>query len=171
MECLTAFYRNDVLARGTRAEVAAVLRTMAAPERATDLLVFDDLTGQQLDLDLRAGDQVEEPRKRSRGRPKLGVTAREVTLLPRHWEWLAQQPGGASAVLRKLVQTAMKSGADARAGRDAAYQFLNVMAGDRANFEEAIRALYADDRTRFEVLASAWPDAILAHARNLAWPE
>jgi hypothetical protein len=172
MECLTAFHRDKIVVRGSRAEVAAGLRGLSAPERASDLLIFDDQTGRQVDLDLRAdASSAGEAEKRSRGRPRLGVTAREVTLLPRHWDWLAQQPGGASAVLRRLVQSAMKSGPDERAGKDAAYHFLNVMAGDRVNFEEAMRALYADDKERFELLASEWPGAVLAHARNLAWPE
>lgn len=170
MEQLTAFYRDSVIARGSRAEVAAALRIIPAPDRACDLLIFDDLTGRELDLDLRDGEPPVPPPKRARGRPRLGVTAREVTLLPRHWDWLARQPGGASAVLRRLVQDAMRAGPGERAGKDAAYRFLNVMAGDRVNFEEAIRALYADDRDRFETLAAEWPEAILAHARNLAWP-
>ena len=54
-----------------------------------------------------SGDNVDQV-PRPRGRPKLGVVAREITLLPRHWEWLATQPGGASVALRKLVDAARR---------------------------------------------------------------
>ncbi|MDB5421850.1 MAG: hypothetical protein JWR59_1797, partial [Brevundimonas sp.] len=112
------------------------------------VLVFD-ATGRVADLDPRdRAAAVETPEPAKRGRPKLGVVAREVTLLPRHWDWLAQQPGGASVALRLLVETARKDSAGAdekRAGRDAAYRFMQAMAGDLAGFEEASRALFADD--------------------------
>ena len=133
--------------------------------RSSDLLAFDDDTGAQVDIDLRA---VAAPRPR--GRPALGVEAREVTLLPRHWEWLFRQPGGASTGLRKLVEAAMRQGRTARECRDAAYRFLSVMAGDRPGFEEAIRALYKDDRAAFADHAQPWPEAIRNHAVALAWP-
>jgi hypothetical protein len=88
------------------------------------------------------------------------VVAREVTLLPRHWDWLAAQPGGASVALRKLVEEARRGSADAdrrRAARDAAYRFMSAMAGDLPGFEEAARALFADDRQRFDDVVAAWP--------------
>jgi hypothetical protein len=136
--------------------------------RADDLLVFVDDDGRQIDFDLREAPEPEAPR--GRGRPALGVVAREVTLLPRHWDWLNEQPGGASAALRKLVDAARKAEGDGAARRNAAYRFLTVMAGDRPGYEEAIRALYADDRARFENLAAPWPRAIRDHAIGLAWP-
>jgi len=110
---------------------------------------------------------------RGRGRPKLGVVAREITLLPRHWEWLATQPGGASVALRRLVDTARRTHADAdraQASRDAAYKFLNAMAGDLPQFEEVIRALYRDDAARYHELMAAWPADVGAHAARLAFP-
>ena len=109
---------------------------------------------------------------RGRGRPKLGVVAREVTLLPRHWEWLAAQPGSASVTLRRLVEDARKSGGAkqrARAARDAAYAFMHALAGDFPGFEEAIRALYADDRTRFENQVTDWPADVRDYAIRLAF--
>jgi hypothetical protein len=133
--------------------------------RSSDLLAFDDDTGAQVDLDLSTA-----PSPRPRGRPSLGVEAREVTLLPRHWEWLAKQPGGASVSLRKLVEAAMRQGRTERECRDAAYRFLSVMAGDRPFFEDAIRALYQGDRVGFEAHAKVWPEAVRNHARALAWP-
>ncbi|RKP59042.1 DUF2239 family protein [Pararobbsia silviterrae] len=108
---------------------------------------------------------------RGRGRPKLGVVAREVTLLPRHWAWLAAQPGGASVALRKLVEEARRAreADDARrAAKDRAYHFMSAIAGDLPGFEEAIRALYADDRARMDALIVDWPDDIRDHARALA---
>ena len=162
---VTVFYKDEVIARGTPGEFAGALRGLEPLARSSDLLAFDDETGAQVDLDLAA------PPPRPRGRPSLGVEAREVTLLPRHWEWLAKQPGGASVTLRKLVEAAMRSGRSERECRDAAYRFLTVMAGDRPFFEDAIRALYRGDRVKFEAWAKGLPEAVRDHARALAWPE
>ncbi len=167
MKTYTAFAQDMWLATGSHGEVVAALRAMPPLERASDLLVFDDEDGRQIDLDLREPGPSETPRPR--GRPSLGVVAREVTLLPRHWDWLGEQPGGASAALRRLVDAACKAEGDGAARRNAAYRFLTVMAGDRPGYEEAIRALYADDRARFEVLSEGWPFAVRNHALGLAW--
>jgi uncharacterized protein len=167
MKTYTAFAEDAWLATGSRTEIVAALRAMPAPPRADALLVFDDEDGRQIDFDLRELSEPEAPRPR--GRPALGVVAREVTLLPRHWDWLGDQPGGASAALRRLVDAARKDRGDAPARRDAAYRFLTVMAGDRPGYEEAIRALYAGDRPRFDALAAPWPSAIRDHAAGLAW--
>ena len=108
---------------------------------------------------------------RPRGRPRLGVVAREVTLLPRHWDWLASQPGGASVALRKLVEDARRvhAGRDAaRQARESAYRFMSAIASGEATFEEAARALFADDRPRFEALVSAWPTELRLHLLALA---
>jgi hypothetical protein len=110
-----------------------------------------------------------EPRRR--GRPKLGVVAREVTLLPRHWEWLNAQPGGASVALRKLVEAARRANGDkdrSRAARDAAYHFMSAMAGNLPQFEEACRALFAGDHRRFTTLIAAWPGDVRDHIIRLA---
>ncbi len=103
----------------------------------------------------------------------MGVQAREITLLPRHWDWLAAQPRGASATLRQLVEDAVKASADKpspRAAMDAAYHFLTAMAGDRPGYEAAIRALYARDKAAFEAAAEGWPGAIRSHGLALAEP-
>ncbi len=163
---VTVFYKDEVIARGAPGEFAGALRGLEPLARSSDLLAFDDETGKQVDLDLTGAAA---PAPRPRGRPSLGVEAREVTLLPRHWEWLSGQPGGASVTLRKLVEAAMRAGRGERECRDAAYRFLSVMAGDRPGFEEAARALYQGDRVRFEGHAQAWPEAIRDHARKLAW--
>ncbi|GGJ15741.1 DUF2239 family protein [Neoroseomonas lacus] len=180
---VTAFQGFNRLARGALAEVALAVRGAQALDRHAAILVFDDRTGAVVDLDLRGdADAVrrryalaapEQPDPaRGRGRPKLGVIAREVTLLPRHWDWLATQPGGASAALRRLVEQArLSSGAsDAeRARRDAAYRVMAALAGDLPGFEDASRALFAKDRTRFEHRLSAWPDDLQAHLIALAF--
>ncbi|MCW1430612.1 DUF2239 family protein [Novosphingobium sp. JCM 18896] len=163
---VTAFVENAIFARGSAEDVASQLRGLPPLERASDVLVFDDESGRQIDLPVR---EVEAPR--GRGRPSLGVSAREVTLLPRHWEWLAGQPGGASATLRRLIEEARKRARSARECLDAAYRFLTVMAGDRPGYEEAMRALYAGDRVRFDELAEGWPEAVRDHGAALAWPE
>ena len=163
---VTVFYKDDVIARGSPADFAEKVRELEPLARSSDLLAFDDESGRQVDLDLDAAPPV-----RPRGRPALGVRAREVTLLPRHWDWLAGQPGGASTTLRKLVEAAMRKGRSARDCSDAAYRFLTVMAGDRPGYEEAIRALYAGDRDGFEAHGAGWPAAVRDHARALAWPD
>jgi hypothetical protein len=108
---------------------------------------------------------------RKPGRPKLGVVAREVTLLPRHWDWLAAQPGGASVALRKLVEAARKVLSEEdqrRASQEATYRFMQVMAGNEAGFEDAARALFAGDTHRFEVLIQSWPDDVRDHVSLLS---
>jgi uncharacterized protein len=118
------------------------------------------------------GDRL-DPAPRARGRPRLGVVAREITLLPRHWEWLATQPGGASVALRKLVDAARHTHAAddrATAARDAAYRFMNAVAGDLSQFEEVIRALYRGDEERFRALIAEWPRDVAVFSARLAFP-
>ena len=172
---LTAFADFKRIATGSHAEVAAELRhrTDAGP-----VFVFDDVTGEPLDLDLRSdAPAAEAPPVRAVGRPKLGVVAREVTLLPRHWDWLNSQPGGASVALRKLVEDARRVNADrdvVRNSREAAYRFMSAIAGHLPGFEEASRALFAGHGDRFEALVAAWPDDVRSHLHKLsaaAWSE
>jgi hypothetical protein len=165
---VTVFLNNEILARGHPEEVAPVMRALQPLARSSDMLAFDDESGRQLDLDLR-GDT--PPAARPRGRPALGVEAKEVTLLPRHWQWLAGQRGGASASLRQLVEQAMRNGRTPRECQDAAFRFLTVMAGDLPHFENAVRELYKNDRAGYERLANEWPAAVREHGRALAWPD
>ena len=188
----TAFEGQRRLAAGGLADVALAVKHAEQRRTAEPILIFSDATGRAIDLDLRgdteavlarlakppaAGATAEaaspsEPR--GRGRPKLGVVAREVTLLPRHWEWLNTQPGGASVALRKLVEQARRANGDAdrnRAACDAAYHFMSAMAGNLSGFEEASRALFADDRRNFMRLIAAWPADIRDHAVNLAYAD
>ncbi|HTM95586.1 MAG TPA: DUF2239 family protein [Croceibacterium sp.] len=164
---VSVFLKGEVIARGAPEEVVPVVRDLSPPERASDLLAFDDETGKQVDLDLRPETS---PPPRSRGRPALGVEAKEVTLLPRHWEWLARQRGGASATLRKLVEEALRKGRSPRDCQDAAYRFLAAIAGDLPKFEDAVRELYAGNRVGYDHFTHDWPPAIRDHGRELAWP-
>lgn len=178
----TAFDGHRRLAAGPLPEIAAAVKRAAETGATGPLLVYDDATGRLVDIDIRGSEaevvarlaqmpaaNVASPR--GRGRPKLGVVAREVTLLPRHWEWLNEQPGGASVALRKLVEHARRDGAgtDARRRRqEAAYAFMSSLAGDFANFEEASRALFADDRERLTTLVADWPEDVRNYALILA---
>jgi hypothetical protein len=173
-----AFEGERRLAAGSKLEVAAAAQARLADDPGAALLIFDP-EGRQVDFDLRGGpldiarrlgeDAPEAPR--GRGRPKLGVTAREVTLLPRHWEWLAAQPGGASVALRKLVEAARRETEGPtrrRAAREAVYRFAQAMAGDRPGFEDAMRALFAGDAAGFVERIAAWPTDVVEHLRILA---
>jgi hypothetical protein len=179
----TAFQGTRQLAAGPPLDVALAVRAAQANPAAAAVLVFEDATGRSIDLDLRGTEaeiaarlapamETTEP-SRGPGRPRLGVVAREVTLLPRHWDWLSEQPGGASVVLRRLVETARAVHAPAdriRRARQAADRFMAAMAGDAPGYEEASRALYAGQRARFEAEIAAWPPDIRDHARRLAAP-
>ena len=164
---LTVFLKGEVIARGTPEQVAPTMREQKPLDRTSDLLAFDDETGRQIDLDLRPEAQ---PAPR-RGRPSLGVEAKEVTLLPRHWDWLAQQRGGASATLRKLVEDALRKGRTAKDHHDAAYSFLYVMAGDLPHFVDAMREMYAGNKVGYDHFSYDWPRDIRDHGRRLAFPE
>ena len=186
----TAFQGHRRLASGPAGEVALVVKRMTSPPDEP-IIIFEDSTGRPIDFDLRGGDRevlarvaklvpppVEETappsEPRGRGRPKLGVVAREVTLLPRHWEWLGAQPGGASVALRKLVDEARRVSGDKdreRQARDAAYHFMSTMAGNLPQFEEASRALFADDRRRFTGLIADWPVDVRDHIVKLAYSD
>ena len=177
----TAFDTHRLLATGTLLEVTLAVK--ASPgHMAGTILTFDDDTGKVVDLDLhgtaeeiaaRHRAREEGMAARGRGRPKLGVVAREVTLLPRHWEWLSAQRGGASVTLRRLIDEARKAEggqAAVRAARDNAYRFMSAIAGDLLGFEEAVRALYAGDSGRLEQHMADWPEDLRVHVRKLAAP-
>lgn len=189
MDAFSAFRQGEIIASGTLHEVATSVHAQLGSAQGT-CVVFDNAAVQVTELDLRgtaaevaaryappppepqAGSDP-EPQTRGRGRPKLGVVGREVTLLPRHWEWLKAQPGGASRTLRRLVESARKASAakDAqRAAQNRAYAFMSVLLGDAPGYEEAVRALYAGDRVVFHALAAVWPPALAERACTYAAP-
>lgn len=187
----TTFIGTRRLATGSLLANARAVHAAQPVAAGGPFLTFDDATGRVVDLDLR-GDAAalaarypepavptpptspadDEPR--GRGRPRLGVVAREVTLLPRHWDWLAAQAGGASVALRKLVDQARKANAGAeatRAAQERAYRFMSALAGNLPDFEEATRALFANEAPRLGSLTAAWPADVRAHALQLASPD
>jgi uncharacterized protein len=193
----TAFQNHRRVAFGPLYEVALAVSSTSRAE-ARPVQIYDDATGRVIDLDTRgtaeeiadrlieriATEPVHQPGyleatkhstvPRGRGRPKLGVVAREITLLPRHWDWLSTQPGGASLALRKLVEEAHKtSGAKDRHrfAQEAAYRFMSDIAGNLEGFEEALRALYANDRRKFSEDIAHWPADVREHAIKLAFPD
>jgi hypothetical protein len=184
-----AFEGDRRIAVGDLGDVARAAKEVLDRRKDAAILVFDGLTSGPIDIDFRgtvADVQARLPKTtgvaatvedalpatpRGPGRPKLGVVAREVTLLPRHWDWLAQQPGGASVALRKLVEAARRSGEDGyrvHRAQEAAYRFMSAMAGDKPHYEDAIRALFANDPTHFEKLIAAWPADVRDHTLTLA---
>lgn len=156
----SAFLGFDCLATGTLAQAYAAAR---AHDGA---LIFDRETGRVVDIDPRFPPDTDIPRP---GRPRLGVVAREVTLLPRHWDWLAAQPGGASVALRKLVDAAARDPrAQQRARRDAIYRLATTLVGNAPGYEEAMRALYAGQGEDFAAHAEGWPADVRALLTEMA---
>jgi len=189
----TAFEGSRRVAAGDLREVALKVKALSARGARKAILIFDDETARQVELDLRgssaevlarlpappgaapddaaAGPSGEPPR--GPGRPRLGVVAREVTLMPRHWAWLAEQPGGASAELRRLVEAARRAGGGrdrVRRAQEVAYRFMTALAGDEPGYEEATRALFAGQRDAFQAQTRRWPDDVADYARRLAEP-
>jgi hypothetical protein len=184
-----AFIGDRLVAEGSLLEVALKVRTM--PLKAEGILIFDAESGRQIDVDLSGSESdikerfarlaraeahlvaelSDSPSRRGAGRPKLGVVAREVTLLPRHWEWLNDQPGGASVALRKLVDEARKTHVErdrVRHTQEAAYRFMSAKAGNFEGFEEATRALFRSDKESFLQLTESWPADVRCFSRKLA---
>jgi hypothetical protein len=172
-------------------EVAIKAQESVNSGELAPVLIFDDVSSHVIEVDLRgtaddllerigADGQAAEPNReddgsvdavRRPGRPKLGVVAREVTLLPRHWDWLAGQPGGASVALRKLVEHARRANQDKdrlRLAQESAYRFMSTMAGNEPGFEEAARALFAGNKERLAENAARWPADVRNHAMKLA---
>lgn len=178
----TAFQGLKRIASGLLPDVASKAKEVV--DQGGDVLILDDATSRPIEVDFRGTlrDVVErlssEPTnstetQRGPGRPKLGVVAREVTLLPRHWDWLNSQTGGASVTLRKLVDEARRrseAGDRKRTAREVAYRFMSTIAGDLPKFEDVSRALFAGDAARFGELIADWPADIRDHAQGLAVP-
>lgn len=179
----TAFENDKLLVTGNLEDVVLQIRKRLKSHPSLKILVFSDDTGKEMDFDLRGSEKevleklkiylspedLDEPV--GPGRPKLGVIAREVSLLPRHWEWLATQPGGASATLRKLVEEARKSSTTrdtVKQAQERTYKFMTAIAGNLPNYEEALRALYAKDKARFRTQISDWPIDVKDYIKRLS---
>ncbi len=190
----SAFCGEDRIACGALRHVALKAKAIWERGEPQPIFIWENATGGLIDIDLSGTDaevltrarerqsqqaqgecpnQAGQTKPRAPGRPKLGVVGREVTLLPRHWEWLRTQPGGASVALRKLVEQARLANADKdrnRQSQHAAYRFLSFMGGDRLGFEEASRALFRGERESFEAMIADWPADIRDFAQQLAAP-
>lgn len=165
MSRVTAFFEDRIVASGEREEVTRLIEETYASSDLAAIRVFENEGGRVVDLDYY--DAGKAAPQRGRGRPRLGVTAREITLLPRQWDWLARQPGGASATIRRLVESARREPAGAESAREAAYRFMSQMCGDRPNYEEALRALYRGERERFDGLVAGWPADVRSYLAGL----
>ncbi|MFM2152541.1 MAG: hypothetical protein RL199_976 [Pseudomonadota bacterium] len=167
----TAFLGARRLTTGTLSDV---LRSAWPHREAAGLLIFEHSSGRQTDFDWRGTPDEVVARAvpmaapaSGPGRPRLGVVAGEVTLLPRHWGWLQAQPGRASATLRRLVEEAMvREADDPRHRRDALGRVLWAVAGNAPEFEEASRALFAGDQERLIELSRHWPGDLPAFVRE-----
>lgn len=188
IQSILAFRDQTLLGAGPVVDVARVLQSLMAQGEAPNFLLFNAATGQQIDIELAADIAYIEQRyapesnlndgvgaadglRKSRGRPKLGVVGREVTLLPRHWEWLDHQRGGASAALRRLIDGERKSKVNedrVRQAQDSTNRFIYAMAGNLEGFEEAVRSLYAGDKAGFLHHIRSWPTDIRQCATTFA---
>ena len=182
-----AFHGDRKIAAGPLPDVAVAAKRFVDRGDASNVILFDALTSEVIDVDWRGSEddvkrriEAEMPgdsaaqasnEPRGPGRPRLGVVAREVTLLPKHWEWLGSQPGGASVALRKLVEAASRENADTdrkRRAQEATYRFMTTMAGNLPDYEEALRAFFKGDAPAFRKKTVAWPGDVRNHARTLA---
>jgi uncharacterized protein len=174
-QTFSAFKGQSMIASGSLEKVLPELKKRFDADKSVMMLIFDDATGKQVDFDLRGNEAQVLARalpgqRTGPGRPKLGVVSREISLLPRHWEWLEEQPNGASAALRRLVDEARRREQGrqrVRLALDAAARFMSAMAGNLPGFEEATRALYAKDRSQLESLTSKWPRDVRKHMLQL----
>lgn len=180
-QTVTAFWGNRRLAGGALSAVIGAVKRVVDSDQTAAILIFDDETSRLVEFDWRGTvDDVvarvppeAEEKRAGPGRPKLGVVSREISLLPRHWDWLATQPGGASVTVRRLVDEARKalSGRDrVRQVQESTYRFMNAMAGNLPDYEEALRALYAQDGAAFYRRIAAWPDDLRSHITKLSSP-
>ncbi|MEL6545168.1 MAG: DUF2239 family protein [Myxococcota bacterium] len=174
-----AYCGDQLVARGTLLSVAIAMQNAEASSGTKRMALYRESTGQALDLDLSGTEQeleqrlarfypedtaVADPGKRGKGRPKLGVVSREVSLLPRHWEWLSQQNRSASATLRRLVENARQADSGAAKSKQVAevvHRFIWDLVGDQPGFEEASRALFALDLEGFRSRIADWPPDVV----------
>jgi uncharacterized protein len=179
----TAFENFEVFASGSLNQVVLAVQKRSKENRTARILIFSDSTGKQMDFDssgskknvlarLKIYSALATPTTTGAGRPKLGVIAREISLLPAHWEWLSNQTGGASATIRHLIDEKIKvTSADknkVKQAQEVTYKFLSAIAGNLPNFEEALRYLYRRDKKKFLELVSDWPKDIVRHSLDLA---
>ncbi len=181
----TAFEGTHRLFQGTFQEVVLKIKKRLGKSENSSILIFSDVTGKTMDFNFQGSEKdvlkrlevyvskEESPESSGPGRPKLGVVSREISLLPRHWEWLATQPGGASATLRRLIEEAKKKSTthiSTKQIQERVYRMMSVIAGDMEGFEEALRALYKMDRIGFQLHVQSWPRDVKNYVIEMAKP-
>jgi len=180
----SAFTPKQCLITGSLEEAALAAFHHLRSQSSESVMIFNDETYAIMDIDLSGDAELVKrkaasyptantPAKKGPGRPKLGVIGKEVTLLPRHWEWLASQQGGPSVTLRKLIDAARRDPQiieqnNCEQAQNLTYKFCNAIAGDLPGFEEALRCLYAKDKVGFSRHLSEWPIDIAGRANFLA---
>ncbi len=181
-----AFAGDTLLAHDALPGVALAVRHALDGGETRPIVVMDARTAEVVDLDLRGSDDeivarlapsrpaeatdAECARPAGPGRPRLGVVSREVSLLPRHWDWLKTQRGGASATLRRLVDDARRTSGERdrlAAAQEAVDRYLRVMAGDRPHYEEALRAFYARRDSDLHRYTAEWPHDVRGQFERL----
>ena len=185
IDTYTAFEGNRQLFHGSLSDIVLKIKNRLGKAENSSILIFSDSTGKTMDFNFHGSERdvqrrlevyiTEEVQKDNSGpgRPKLGVISREVSLLPRHWEWLATQSGGASSTLRNLVEEAKKkltNGNQIKQAQERTYKFMSALAGDFVGYEEALRALYKRDENNFLIQIQGWPNDVKNHAVEMAGP-
>ncbi|MDO9181477.1 MAG: DUF2239 family protein [Bacteriovorax sp.] len=185
IDTYTAFDGNKLLFQGPLSDIVLKIKKRLGKAENSSILIFSDSTGKTMDFNFQGNERdvqrrlevyvtEEVPKDNSGpGRPKLGVISREVSLLPRHWEWLATQSGGASSTLRTLVEEAKKkltNGNQIKQAQERTYKFISAIAGDFEGYEEALRALYKRDENNFLIQIQGWPNDVKNHAIEMATP-
>ncbi len=184
MTSFSAFDGHQLLFKGAFSEVVLKIKKRIGKDSNSSILIFSDATGKTMDFNFQGTEKdilkrlevfVTEKSQplEGPGRPRLGVVSREISLLPRHWEWLASQPGGASATLRKFVDAEMRKSSDGpsvQQAQERAYKFMNVMAGDLEGYEDALRALYRKDKKQFTASIKNWAPDVKTYVVELASP-
>lgn len=172
-----AFSGDIKISSGPILKVAEATKKHLIKKPNSDIQIFDHDTGQFLEVDFRGSlSQVVERMKKSfiietekirgPGRPKLGVVSKEITLLPKHWDWLNLQANGASGSIRKLIDEAMKRNVakdELKRSQNSVYKFMTIMAGNYPLYEEALRAFYANDNAKFKYIITNWPKDVRDH--------
>jgi hypothetical protein len=180
----TAFNNTDLFHQGDLSEVVLKIKDHIGKAENTTITVFSDATGKTIDFNFQGTKKDVQKRLdvfvsessltntiTGPGRPKLGVISREISLLPTHWEWLSTQPGGASAILRRLVDEARKKSLNTpsiKSIQEKTHRFISAIAGDLEGYEEVLRAMYRKDEDQFLIHMSSWPNDLKTHALFLS---
>lgn len=183
IETYTAFDNTSIIAHGSLRDVILKTKKILGKSENSSFLIFSDSTGKTIDfnfqgtekeilkrLEIFVSNSDEKIELARPGRPKLGVISREISLLPRHWEWLATQSSGASSSIRNLIEDAIKkstSKVSLKQQQEKVYRVMTTLAGDLDGYEEAIRSLYKRDRESFIKFTKGWSKDLRSYLEKL----